>query len=81
MSSLHNWYQREEQTVADWNVGLSYIELLESDYGVTSTKRFLRCHHERIQSLLKMAKKTSAHRIPEPGLRVEAFPTSKAGEF
>jgi hypothetical protein len=52
MSSLHNWDQREEQQVGGWADSPGYIELLEADYGATSSKRHLSCRHERIMSLL-----------------------------
>ena len=53
MSSLHNWDQWEEHQMGDRSDAASYIELLEADYGSTSSKRHLSCRHERIMSLLK----------------------------
>ena len=52
MSSQHEWEE------ADWQDVLGEIEGCEHAYDSTTPRgrRFLRCEHERLQSLLKQRK-------------------------
>ena len=45
--------EAEERLGAGWYVPQGYIELLEADYDSAQRKRYLRCQHERLRSLLR----------------------------